>query len=84
MWGRTLCSQDSTTGKFTCVTGDCGSGALECGGGGAAPPATLAEFTLNGADGLDFYDVSLVDGYICPCCPTGRDRRKLFEHGLRR
>ncbi|KAL0302459.1 UNVERIFIED_CONTAM: Thaumatin-like protein 1 [Sesamum calycinum] len=66
MWGRTLCSQDSTTGKFTCVTGDCGSGALECGGGGAAPPATLAEFTLNGADGLDFYDVSLVDGYNLP------------------
>lgn len=27
------------------------------------PPATLAEFTLNGAGGLDFYDVSLVDGY---------------------
>ncbi|KAI3462347.1 hypothetical protein Pfo_019010 [Paulownia fortunei] len=66
MWGLTLCSQDSTTGKFTCVTGDCGSGAVECGGGGALPPATLAEFTLNGAGGLDFYDVSLVDGYNLP------------------
>ncbi|RID77323.1 hypothetical protein BRARA_A00247 [Brassica rapa] len=29
-------------------------------------PATLAEFTLNGAGGLDFYDVSLVDGYNIP------------------
>ncbi|KAK9165157.1 hypothetical protein Scep_000348 [Stephania cephalantha] len=29
-------------------------------------PATLAEFTLNGADGKDFYDVSLVDGYNLP------------------
>ncbi|EYU21101.1 hypothetical protein MIMGU_mgv1a024852mg [Erythranthe guttata] len=66
MWGRTLCSQDPTTGKFACATGDCGSGAVECSGGGAVPPATLAEFTLNGAGGLDFYDVSLVDGYNLP------------------
>ncbi|KAL6345371.1 hypothetical protein AAG906_015854 [Vitis piasezkii] len=65
LWGRTLCSVDSA-GKFTCITGDCGSGTLECSGGGAAPPATLAEFTLNGANGLDFYDVSLVDGYNLP------------------
>ncbi|XP_057809434.1 thaumatin-like protein 1b [Salvia miltiorrhiza] len=66
IWGRTLCSQDSTTGKFTCATADCGSGAVECSGAGAVPPATLAEFTLNGAGGLDFYDVSLVDGYNLP------------------
>ncbi|KAA8531979.1 hypothetical protein F0562_006879 [Nyssa sinensis] len=65
LWGRTLCNYDST-GKFTCVTGDCGSGVLECAGSGALPPATLAEFTLNGAGGLDFYDVSLVDGYNLP------------------
>ncbi|KAG6773845.1 hypothetical protein POTOM_021183 [Populus tomentosa] len=70
LWGRTLCTQDSTTGKFSCLTGDCGSSALECSGGGAAPPATLAEFTLNGADGLDFYDVSLVDGYNLPMLIT--------------
>lgn len=30
------------------------------------PPATLVEFTLNGDQGLDFYDVSLVDGYNLP------------------
>lgn len=65
LWGRTLCSQDST-GKFTCLTGDCGSSNVQCAGSGAAPPATLAEFTLNGAGGLDFYDVSLVDGYNLP------------------
>lgn len=65
LWGRTNCQYDST-GKFTCVTGDCGSGTPECSGGGAAPPASLAEFTLNGANGLDFYDVSLVDGYNLP------------------
>ncbi|KAJ0966988.1 hypothetical protein J5N97_023905 [Dioscorea zingiberensis] len=62
-WARTLCTTDSS-GRFTCASGDCGSGAVECSGGGAAPPATLAEFTLAGGDGnTDFYDVSLVDGY---------------------
>ncbi|XP_047328779.1 thaumatin-like protein 1b [Impatiens glandulifera] len=65
LWGRTLCTEDSA-GKFTCVTGDCGSGKVECSGGGAATPATLAEFTLNGDNGMDFYDVSLVDGYNLP------------------
>lgn len=64
-WGRTLCSEDST-GKFTCVTGDCGSGKMECSGSNAVPPATLAEFTLNGSGGMDFFDVSLVDGYNLP------------------
>ncbi|XP_026378324.1 thaumatin-like protein 1 [Papaver somniferum] len=43
--------------------GDCGSGQIEYAGGGVAPPATLAEFTLNGSGGLYFYHVSLVDGY---------------------
>lgn len=64
-WGRTQCSQDPT-GKFSCLTGDCASGKLECAGKGATPPATLAEFTLDGAGGLDFFDVSLVDGYNVP------------------
>ena len=68
-WGRSLCSEDST-GKFSCVTGDCGSGKVECAGNNAAPPATLAEFTLNGAGGMDFYDVSLVDGYNLPMLVT--------------
>ncbi|XP_042387172.1 thaumatin-like protein 1 [Zingiber officinale] len=65
IWGRTHCSTDSA-GKFTCGSGDCGSGSVECSGGGAAPPATLAEFTLAGSGGMDFYDVSLVDGYNLP------------------
>ncbi|EEF29686.1 thaumatin-like protein 1b [Ricinus communis] len=65
VWGRTHCFQYSS-GKFSCLTADCGSGKIECSGSGAIPPATLAEFTLNGAGGLDFYDVSLVDGYNLP------------------
>ncbi|XP_040376534.1 pathogenesis-related thaumatin-like protein 3.5 [Oryza brachyantha] len=69
LWGRTLCASD-TSGKLACVTGDCGSGRTDCGGGGAAPPATLAEFTLDGSGGMDFYDVSLVDGYNLPVLVT--------------
>ncbi|KAI4993623.1 hypothetical protein ZWY2020_007936 [Hordeum vulgare] len=65
MWARTLCAEDAA-GKFTCATGDCGSGALQCNGGGAAPPASLVEFTLDGSGGMDFFDVSLVDGYNLP------------------
>ncbi|PWA34867.1 pathogenesis-related thaumatin superfamily protein [Artemisia annua] len=60
-WGRTGCNFDGS-GSGSCQTGDCGSNQVECNGAGAAPPATLAEFTL-GTGGSDFYDVSLVDGY---------------------
>uniref|UniRef100_A0ACD5ZFP3 Uncharacterized protein n=1 Tax=Avena sativa TaxID=4498 RepID=A0ACD5ZFP3_AVESA len=67
IWGRTLCGQTPSTGSFACATGDCGSGSVECSGRGAAPPATLAEFTLaSAASENDFYDVSLVDGYNVP------------------
>jgi hypothetical protein len=60
-WGRTGCNFDAH-GRGSCETGDCG-GFLKCAGAGGEPPASLAEFTLNGANGDDFYDVSLVDGY---------------------
>ncbi|KAK4437645.1 Thaumatin-like protein 1 [Sesamum alatum] len=63
-WGRTGCTFSGSE-PGSCQTGDCGSGQSECNGSGAAPPATLAEFTL-GTGGLDFYDVSLVDGYNLP------------------
>ncbi|XP_059647486.1 thaumatin-like protein 1 [Cornus florida] len=63
-WGRTGCNFDQT-GSGSCNTADCGSGQVECNGAGAAPPATLAEFSL-GTGGQDFYDVSLVDGYNIP------------------
>lgn len=63
-WARTGCTDNN--GRLTCATGDCGSGQLECNGAGGAPPTTLAEFTLNGDGGKDFYDVSLVDGFSLP------------------
>jgi hypothetical protein len=57
-WGRTLCTTDSTTGNFSCVTGDCGSGKLDCAGRSGSPPVTLAEFGLNSGNNQDFYDIS--------------------------
>jgi hypothetical protein len=67
LWGRTLCSTNATTtGEFTCVTGDCGSGGKDCAGSGPSPPATLAQFTLDGSGGMHYYGVSLVDGFNLP------------------
>ncbi|KAL8166057.1 hypothetical protein V2J09_007556 [Rumex salicifolius] len=60
-WARTGCNFDGA-GNGHCTTGDCGSG-LQCNGAGGVPPVTLAEFTIVGSGGQDFYDVSLVDGY---------------------
>ncbi|RDX81477.1 hypothetical protein CR513_37843, partial [Mucuna pruriens] len=74
LWGRTLCSLDNT-GKFSCATGDCGSSTVECTGGKAVPPVTVVELTLNGTGGLDFYEMSLVDGFNLPVRvdPRGRN-----------
>lgn len=62
-WGRTYCTEDSS-GNFSCISGDCGSGKLECSGNGGASPVTLVEFASR--NGLDFFDVSLVDGFNLP------------------
>ncbi|RCV10458.1 hypothetical protein SEVIR_2G120200v4 [Setaria viridis] len=65
VWGRHRCT--TTTGaRFSCESGDCGTGQVACGGAGGAPPATLAEFTLGGGANKDFYDVSNVDGFNLP------------------
>jgi Thaumatin family len=63
-WGRTGCSFDSS-GNGHCETGDC-AGHFQCGVTWGAVPATLAEYNLNSYAGLDFYDVSLVDGANLP------------------
>ncbi|KAJ6769539.1 hypothetical protein OIU79_020397 [Salix purpurea] len=69
-WGRTYCTEDSS-GNFSCITGDCGSGKLECSGSGGAPPATLARFMLGS---LDYYAVSVVYGFNLPLLvvPSGQ------------
>lgn len=60
VWARTECN-----GAGTCVTGDCGN-RIQCAGAGGRPPVSLAEFTLDGHGDMDYYDVSLVDGYNLP------------------
>ncbi|KAJ7944885.1 Thaumatin [Quillaja saponaria] len=63
IWGRTNCNFDGS-GRGRCQTGDC-TGGLECKGWGV-PPNTLAEYALNQYGNLDFYDISLVDGFNIP------------------
>ncbi|XP_050309813.1 uncharacterized protein LOC126745836 [Anthonomus grandis grandis] len=57
-WARTWCDSRSKH----CLTGDCGN-KLECHGAGGVPPVTLVEIALKQWAGLDYYDISLVDGY---------------------
>src|SRR5690606_29510302 len=62
-WGRTRCEFDEF-GNGSCETGSCTAG-LYCNGlWGKA--ATLAEMKFNGWNNLDFYDVSLIDGFNVP------------------
>ncbi|XP_064982976.1 protein P21-like [Musa acuminata AAA Group] len=63
IWARTGCSFDGS-GSGSCQTGDCG-GLLECEAYGS-PPNTLAEFSLNQFNNMDFFDVSLLDGFNVP------------------
>ncbi|KAF2757009.1 Osmotin, thaumatin-like protein [Pseudovirgaria hyperparasitica] len=89
MWGRTNCSfNDDGTGPAdasgsgrgkACLSGDC-NGVLNCVVTGDNP-ATLAEFTYDGGDGLTYYDISLVDGYNIPIAivMTPRDNSSLAD-----
>jgi hypothetical protein len=81
IWARTGCSFDGA-GNGRCQTGDCG-GKLQCTQYGQAPN-TLAEFGLNQFQNLDFFDISLIDGFNVPMifvpagsgagCPKGGPR----------
>ncbi|TKY49396.1 Thaumatin protein 1 [Spatholobus suberectus] len=66
IWGRTLCTPNSAPGSFSCVTGNCGTGKVECGGMGDSPPATQVGFNTSSNSRLDFYGVSLADGFNIP------------------
>ncbi|CAL5187547.1 unnamed protein product [Lathyrus oleraceus] len=63
IWGRTNCTFDNS-GVGKCQTGDCNN-TLECKTFGT-PPNTILEFALNMYNNLDFYDVSLVQGFNIP------------------
>ena len=79
-WGRTGCVFSGGHGH--CQTGDC-NGLFQCTGYGSIP-ATLAEYNLNSFDGLDFYDVSMVDGSNLPMwinTTSGRTPDKVSSTG---
>ncbi|CAM9002394.1 unnamed protein product [Rhodiola kirilowii] len=63
IWPRTACNFDAS-GRGRCETGDC-DGLLACRGFGS-PPNTLAEYAVSQFSNLDFFDISLVDGFNVP------------------
>lgn len=67
IWARTKCD---SSGK--CQTGDCDN-KMECNGTLPVSSVTLVEIILNGPLELDWYDISLVNGYNIPIkiLPTG-------------
>ncbi|KAI0816933.1 thaumatin-like protein [Trametes gibbosa] len=70
IWGRRDCDFTITNGP-TCLDGWCNGGLLcDPSTGTGVPPATVAEWTLQGDGNRDFYDVSLVDGYNLPMAIT--------------
>ncbi|KAL9319694.1 hypothetical protein ACSQ67_011533 [Phaseolus vulgaris] len=59
-------------------------GKIACDGGGSAPN-TVVEFDLDSNNGLEFYDVSLVDEFNLPVVvvPVSGSGSNLCEHGVR-
>jgi hypothetical protein len=57
IWARRNCNFGRNPGPNSCLDGGC-NGGLVCdhSTGTGVPPATLAEWTLSGAGGLDSYD----------------------------
>ncbi|KAI3610802.1 thaumatin-like protein [Moniliophthora roreri] len=66
--GRKECDFSTNPGPTSCVSGGC-NGGLECdaNAGTGVPPA---KWTLQGDGNLDYYDVSLVDGFNIPMAIT--------------
>ncbi|CDY30841.1 BnaC04g26960D [Brassica napus] len=71
IWARTGCDFSSNWNQ-ACETGDC-DGRLECNGLIGKPPATLIQIAVQADKSkLNFYDVSLVDGYNLPVTVTSK------------
>ncbi|KAJ7593391.1 thaumatin-like protein [Mycena floridula] len=67
IWARRNCDFSTNPGPNSCLDGGCNGGLLcDSHTGTGVPPATVAEWTLSDASGLDWYDISLVDGYNLP------------------
>ncbi|XVF76345.1 hypothetical protein PTKIN_Ptkin13bG0259100 [Pterospermum kingtungense] len=64
IWVRTKCSYDESMTNFTCETGDCGSGSLDCQSPPPKPPVTLLNFDIN--QNVVSYEVNLNHGFNVP------------------
>ncbi|KAJ7624601.1 thaumatin-like protein [Roridomyces roridus] len=71
IWARRNCDFSNNNGPTACLDGGC-NGGLQCdrSTGTGVPPASLAEFNLDGDGVNDWYDVSFVDGYNLPISVT--------------
>ncbi|KAF8308016.1 Osmotin, thaumatin-like protein, partial [Clavulina sp. PMI_390] len=66
IWGRQGCDFSTSSSASSCLTGGCAGGLLcDATSGTAVGPTTIAEFTL-GSSGIDYVDVSIVDGFNIP------------------
>ncbi|KAK2988243.1 hypothetical protein RJ640_000004 [Escallonia rubra] len=82
LWARTLCSY-GLTGRFNCLTDNCGTGSVEC-----ASAQTVSLVTTAAIDGTEAWTSHLVLGfsvYRCssPAFPLGSIPRSLQSHILR-
>ena len=79
-FGRTNCSFVGDLGS--CETGNCqaadGWGHLQCSGVGSTPPASKGEMNMDLTSGIDYYDISLVDGYNLPMQITSYDYNQAY------
>ncbi|KAH1039616.1 hypothetical protein J1N35_041359 [Gossypium stocksii] len=64
LWLRTKCSYDASQVNFTCETGDCGSGSVDCQSPPPKPPVTLLNLDIN--QNVVSYEVSLNHGFNVP------------------
>ncbi|XVE96568.1 hypothetical protein REPUB_Repub02eG0233900 [Reevesia pubescens] len=64
IWVRTKCSFEATMTNFTCETGDCGSGSMDCQFPPPKPPVTLLNFGIN--QNVVSYEVNLNHGFNIP------------------
>ncbi|KAH7515646.1 hypothetical protein FEM48_Zijuj10G0048600 [Ziziphus jujuba var. spinosa] len=61
--------QTTDSGDFHCLIGDCGSNKVGCGGESdllQPTSTTIVAFTLNATDGMDYYVITLQNGFNLP------------------
>ncbi|OMO73741.1 Thaumatin [Corchorus olitorius] len=64
IWARKKCSFNPSMTNFSCETGDCGSGTIDCQSPPPTPPVTLLNFGIN--QNVVSYEVSLNHGFNVP------------------